>query len=62
MPEPDVNYQTLKLFEKTSTDHHVNIIFDAPISRNTTIDLSDTIFLLSPEGRANISYEKKIPL
>ena len=56
--ELDVYYPTLKFFEKASVDHYAHIIFGAPMSRNNATLFTNSLCLSSPEGKADIVYEK----
>lgn len=59
--EPDVNSLTLKFFEKASKDNYMHIVFGAPISRNNAAYFTNSLCLASPDGGANIVYQKTHP-
>jgi omega-amidase len=59
--EPDVNSPTLKFFEKASKDNYMYIVSGAPISRNNATYFTNSLCLASPDGGANIVYEKIHP-
>ena len=59
--EPDINSSTLRFFEKASADHHAHIIFGAPMSRSNATNFTNSLCVSSPEGKAEIVYEKIHP-
>ena len=59
--EANVNSTTLKFCENASADYYEYIIFGALISKNDATNFTNSLCLISPEGKAEIVYKKNTP-